>query len=193
MKGLILETATEEALILLTEKKNVTKKRFLSGGKELSNLLAHEVDLLLKEESFRPDFVASGIGPGSYTGLRVAASLAQALSFGWKVPLIGFCNLLSFTPSSDFDGVTAFDAKMGGLYLFFPKKQEVKKISWETVEKELFSFDKIATPHFTSILEKAPFLEKKLKKSALNEALLASWCEEQVEKTQESPFQILYP
>jgi len=37
----------------------------------------------------RPDAVAAIIGPGGFTGLRVALALAQGLAAGWGVPVIG--------------------------------------------------------------------------------------------------------
>lgn len=35
-----------------------------------------------------PDAVALSKGPGSYTGLRIGASMAKGLCFGWNVPLL---------------------------------------------------------------------------------------------------------
>jgi tRNA threonylcarbamoyl adenosine modification protein YeaZ len=37
----------------------------------------------------RPDRIAVGIGPGRFTGLRIAISYAKALALAWGVPLVG--------------------------------------------------------------------------------------------------------
>ncbi|PZW36980.1 tRNA threonylcarbamoyl adenosine modification protein YeaZ [Humitalea rosea] len=53
-------------------------------------LLPALVERLLTEAGHpRPDAVAAIIGPGGFTGLRVALSLAQGLAAGWEVPVIG--------------------------------------------------------------------------------------------------------
>jgi tRNA threonylcarbamoyladenosine biosynthesis protein TsaB len=50
----------------------------------------------------RVDRVAVGIGPGSFTGVRIAISYAKSLAQGWGVPLVG---------------VNTFDALEAGLHL----------------------------------------------------------------------------
>jgi tRNA threonylcarbamoyl adenosine modification protein YeaZ len=53
----------------------------------------------------RIDRIGVGIGPGSFTGVRIAISYAKALALGWGVPLCG---------------VTSFDALECGLTLEEP-------------------------------------------------------------------------
>lgn len=63
------------------------------------------------------DSIAVGIGPGSYTGIRVGAATAKALAYAAMRPLIGICSLYAFVPDSDGPFASIIDAKIGGAYL----------------------------------------------------------------------------
>jgi tRNA threonylcarbamoyl adenosine modification protein YeaZ len=109
MLTLILETSSEKGLLVLAKNGVPLASKRLSGGPELSKMLALEVKNLLNGEI--PELIAVGTGPGSYTGIRVGSALAKALSYGWNVPLMGFCSLKAFGPSP-----VLVDARMGGFY-----------------------------------------------------------------------------
>ncbi len=154
MKTLIIETATEKGLIVLAKEERPLAYRALEGGALLSKTLASEVDRLLKEHSFCPDSIAVGKGPGSYTGVRVGMALAKTLSFGWGVPLFGFCSLAAFIPDERRCPVL-FDARMGGVYLLHQDK--VSLVSPDQAHALLAQEEWLASPHPTSIQRRAPF------------------------------------
>lgn len=41
----------------------------------------------------RPDGLAVGIGPGSFTGVRIAVAAAKAYAMAWQVPVLGISSL----------------------------------------------------------------------------------------------------
>lgn len=68
------------------------------------------------------DGVAFGQGPGSFTGLRIAAGAAQGLAFGLACPLIGVSTLRALALQAHRRYhfrhlVTALDARMGEIYV----------------------------------------------------------------------------
>ena len=66
----------------------------------------------LEDKELRLDAVAVGIGPGSYTGLRIGLSEAKGLAYAFDVPLIGIPTLLTMATSvmfsHDIDESTLF-------------------------------------------------------------------------------------
>jgi tRNA threonylcarbamoyladenosine biosynthesis protein TsaB len=61
--------------------------------------------------------VVVGAGPGSFTGVRIAASLAKGLCFARDIPLLAFSSLAAVAASSGGKRVcAAFDARRGEVY-----------------------------------------------------------------------------
>ncbi len=116
MKGLIIVTSTDLTLFGLAQKDIILCSKYLAGGKNTSKTLFPHL------KDFCPlhilSYIAVGIGPGSYMGIRTAATIAQALSFALNIPLIEFSSPLAFLPQGR-EGNFAFigDAKMGQLYV----------------------------------------------------------------------------
>jgi tRNA threonylcarbamoyl adenosine modification protein YeaZ len=60
-----------------------------------------------------PSQILVGVGPGSFTGLRVAIAAAHGMAIGWAVPLCGFDSLALVAASADGDGPIGV-AMLGG-------------------------------------------------------------------------------
>src|SRR5262249_61701379 len=68
------------------------------------------------------DGFASGAGPGSFTGLRIACGVAQGLGFGRGIPVVGIATLeaMAETARLRFGAtrvIAALDARMHEVYL----------------------------------------------------------------------------
>lgn len=82
-----------------------------------------ELDALLADAAVPRDAlraVTVGIGPGSYTGLRVGLAAGRALATAWSLPLGGACSLAqvawgALEPGET--GAAVLDARRGNVYV----------------------------------------------------------------------------
>ena len=54
-----------------------------------------------------PSQILVGVGPGSFTGLRIAIAAAQGLGIGWDVPVCGMSSLALLAAGAPGDGAVA--------------------------------------------------------------------------------------
>ena len=119
MNILALETSTEYCSVALWQDGVVTERCELVGQKH-SELLMAMLDALLQDSGFRiqdMDGIAFGMGPGSFTGVRIACGATQGLAFGANLPVAGICTLQALAEASGKPHViAALDARMGEIY-----------------------------------------------------------------------------
>ncbi len=116
MKGLIIDTSRDPAILGLIQGGIVEKMVLIEGAKNLSATLFPALETFCKIKDL--DYIAVGVGPGSYMGIRTGATIAKTLAFAANLPLIEFVSPLAFLPKNQ-AGSFAFigDAKMGQLYV----------------------------------------------------------------------------
>ena len=93
---LSLETGTEICSVGLARHGELLSLRESTDGRNHARLLGVYIQELLEEMEIDPDeldAVAVGMGPGSYTGLRVGVSMAKGLCYGLDIPLIAVNSL----------------------------------------------------------------------------------------------------
>lgn len=61
--------------------------------------------------------VAVGVGPGSFTGVRVALSAARGFSLALDVPVLGVSSLEAYAYGAKEDVLVALDTKRGDFYV----------------------------------------------------------------------------
>lgn len=93
---LALDTSTRHASLALTEGDIIRAELTWVVGNNHSVELLRRLEWLLHEqhmEMSQLSAVAAAIGPGSFTGVRVAVTVSKTLAFSLKVPLIGVSTL----------------------------------------------------------------------------------------------------
>lgn len=124
MRGLILDTSREQAVIGAITEATVETTQLIEGGKGLSSsllpALASHIDGI--------EYIAVGVGPGSYMGVRTGAALAKALAFSKNLPLIPFSSLLiSLPPDLSTPFLFVGDAKMGEVFLVAGSPADIQR------------------------------------------------------------------
>jgi tRNA threonylcarbamoyladenosine biosynthesis protein TsaB len=101
MKILGIETTTQRASIAVVEGDALIAEANLPDGERHSTSLLPALDNLLKACGVRLkelSGIAVGIGPGSFTGIRLGLATARGLSLSLNIPIRGVCcfdNLVS--------------------------------------------------------------------------------------------------
>lgn len=99
-KILALDSATQICSVALRDEEGSIHVRTETGRGIHSELLFVFIDELLKECNIPVedlDAVLISMGPGSYTGLRIAASAVKGLLFNRNIPLYGINTLAYFS------------------------------------------------------------------------------------------------
>ncbi|MDI1361010.1 tRNA (adenosine(37)-N6)-threonylcarbamoyltransferase complex dimerization subunit type 1 TsaB [Methylotenera sp.] len=119
MNILAFDTSTEYLSLALL-KGGETFNYDCNAGQTHSQIILPQIQALLDSANLQlSDLqgIAFGAGPGSFTGVRIAAGVAQGLGFGANLPVVSVCTLLALAEASMADKVIAcLDARMGEVY-----------------------------------------------------------------------------
>jgi tRNA threonylcarbamoyladenosine biosynthesis protein TsaB len=205
MKALIIDTSYHKSYIIIVkdykvsdfkklETKNLTKHIFT----DLKDIL-NEQNIDLKDLSY----IASSIGPGAFTSLRIGASICKTISFVHNIPIITYEYLLAILPNDDAHYLSILDAKSDGIYLMeaqvennmITKYFKPKLILLNELEKFLDEKKIIISSDYDLIKNKFENIKTKLQKATLNPYNLANFTNQKFIKkkfTDHNNFEILY-
>ncbi|MGL4610221.1 MAG: tRNA (adenosine(37)-N6)-threonylcarbamoyltransferase complex dimerization subunit type 1 TsaB [Trueperaceae bacterium] len=128
-----LDTATPYLSLALWSPEQGTLATFTENiGRDHAKRVIVELNHLFQKANITPSQLTGigvGVGPGSYTGVRVGIATAKALAKGLNVPLRGASTLAAMAYSvlkNGERGVVAMDARRGFVYAgVFEKSGEV--------------------------------------------------------------------
>jgi len=145
---LALDTATEACSVALLrggEKTHLTQ----FAQREHTKHILPMVDEILAQAGItlhQVDALVFGRGPGSFTGVRIGAGIAQGLAFGADLPVIPVSNLAAMAQAAYVqyqaeNVLTAIDARMNEVYFAQWQAQKVRSdfgefLDWQPVIAE---------------------------------------------------------
>ena len=116
---LFLDTSTPQGLLALRLVTGEVIERLIPAGAHSSHALLPSIQDLLQEKQIELknlSRILCGIGPGSYTGIRVAVTIASSLAFGLDRAWAGLPSLLLWPPQQPGRFFALLDARSGGVY-----------------------------------------------------------------------------
>ncbi len=121
MKLLAFDTSSQALSVALTEDDNLLGKIDLNIKKNHSITLMPAIDFLMTNAGLQPedlDRIAVAQGPGSYTGLRIAVTIAKTLASTLNIDLVGVSSLAAIAANVDVAGkvVPLIDARRQNVY-----------------------------------------------------------------------------
>ena len=126
MKLLAIDTATEACAVGLSAGGKHFTRFELTPRRHTECVLPWADELLAQAAIGKGDLnaVAVGIGPGAFTGVRLAVSLAQGMALALDIPVLPVSTLAVIAQTQDHDGPIAvlMDARMGECYVGFYQK-----------------------------------------------------------------------
>lgn len=144
---LAIDTSTDACSVAILTPSGVQQELSVSPREHTQRLLP-SIELLLAEHELslgQFDLIAFGVGPGSFTGLRIGLSTAQGLAYGADLPLMPISTLramaqtarrLSVVDASQ-TVVPAIDARMNEIYWsayqFDSQTQQLVSLSQEMI------------------------------------------------------------
>lgn len=96
MRVLALESSTAAGSIALVDGEELRAEVWFSNSRTHSERILRWVDQVLRDGLVKGtdlEGIAVGLGPGSFTGLRIALSSAKGLAFALGIPLVGIPTL----------------------------------------------------------------------------------------------------
>jgi len=109
VKTLLIENSTDLGTVVLAEGAKILQ----AGEFSKSAMLTVAIDQLFREFG-PPDEIVCGLGPGSYTGIRVAVAIAIGLKTGLGCLAFGCSSALAFAASTYH---VVGDARLGTIFI----------------------------------------------------------------------------
>lgn len=138
MKFLAYDTSSETLSIALFENDTLIAEREFPLFTRHSADLAPSLEKVFRENKMRPEeleVIAVGLGPGSFTGLRVGIATAKVMAYALKKKIVGIPSIEAIAHAAVIFGnrvAVIMDAKKNRIYSALYEKRGSR---WATLQK----------------------------------------------------------
>lgn len=146
MKLLAIETSTDLASVAVMNNGVLFDKEYL-GQKNHAQFLLPTIHELMEQSSLglnQLDAIVFGSGPGSFTGLRIACSIAKGLAYAHDLPLIAVSSLAAICWSTrqqlsqdNLSVLAVLDARMQELYWSYFSAKDYTTVAKVSAAQEI--------------------------------------------------------
>ncbi|MCR5741199.1 MAG: tRNA (adenosine(37)-N6)-threonylcarbamoyltransferase complex dimerization subunit type 1 TsaB [Gammaproteobacteria bacterium] len=120
MYRMIIDTATDYYYLSILKDNSILSEAYEKGNSNHSETLMPVLEEMLKKDNLKLkdiDEIYTGIGPGSYTGERIAVVIAKMLGAMNKSKIYKFSSLALIASSKDSEVYPFIDARRGNAYV----------------------------------------------------------------------------
>jgi tRNA threonylcarbamoyladenosine biosynthesis protein TsaB len=119
MKRLMFDVSTNVMYVAYVREQDVRDFSIRIAKRDHAKYLVDRIDQLLKRNRIsldQIDEIIVGIGPGSYTGIRIAVMVAKMLAYTKNIPLKTISSLLFMTSGYKTKVAAMLDARRGNVF-----------------------------------------------------------------------------
>jgi tRNA threonylcarbamoyladenosine biosynthesis protein TsaB len=164
-KLLAIDTATKSIYLALVINGVVVDSINQEGASNHSVTIMPLIDQLLKKQSLTLRMIEGvlvGIGPGSYTGVRIGVAIAKMIGYLNPIEIYTFSSLALLATVSESDDILAYiDARRGNAFLAtFSQKQSIMTVVQEDSLVNFEEYKKSLKTSYDEVSEGMPNIIK---------------------------------
>ncbi len=128
MYKLLIDTATKNLYLCLVNNDLIVDERYIIGKNDHSKNLVNNIEDILNKEKITIndlDSIICGVGPGSYTGVRMGVTVAKMFCAFSKVKLYQVSSLYMMSSYYEENNIAMIDARRGNGFCAVIKGDEI--------------------------------------------------------------------
>jgi tRNA threonylcarbamoyladenosine biosynthesis protein TsaB len=164
-KQLVIDTATSHIFLALIIDGHLVEDIWQEGASNHSVTVMPHIEAMLSKHQCQLNELTGlyiGIGPGSYTGVRIGVAIAKMIGYLNQIPLYSFSTLALLATASDSVNILSYvDARRGNAFLAtFKQENQILSVVQEDCLTEFDPFVQTLNSDYDRIFDQHPQVMK---------------------------------